>query len=74
MDIDGYTTVGFRTRSTNSVKRSYDVGMLLPDKIHYWTAYYFNEPKVSGSDRYNHQTDRSVESGTVGCKQPGYEC
>ena len=68
MDIDGYTTVGFRIGRTHSTQHSDDVGVFLLDKVYNRTAHSIDESEVSGIDRHNHQTNRSVESGSVGCK------
>ena len=74
MDIDGYTTVGFRIRRTDCTQHSNDVGLFLLNKIYNRTAHGTNESEISDIDRYNHQADRSVETDAVGCKGTESEC
>ena len=71
MSIDGYTTVGFRTWSTNSVKHGNDVGVFLSHKIHHRTAHDINKPEIPDPYRYKHQADRSAEIDAVGFKGIG---
>ena len=71
MDIDGYTTVGFRTGSTNFVKYRYALGVLLFDTLHYITAYNFNESKISVFGKYKYKADRSAETDATRFKGTG---
>ena len=71
MDTNGYTAVGFRTRSTHCTQHSNDVGLFLFNQIYYRTAHNFNESKVSGFDRYKYKADRSAETDAARFKGIG---
>ena len=74
MENDGHTANGFRTWSADCGKSGDDVGMLLPHKVHYRTAYCIDEPEISIFNGYKHQTNRSAETDAVGFKGPGIKC
>ena len=71
MNIDGYTTVGFRTRSTNSTKHSNDVGVFLPNKVHNRATHNIDESEIYNPDRYKHQINRSAETDATRFKGIG---
>ena len=74
MDIDGYTTVGFRIRSTDRTQHSNDVGVLLPDKVHHGSTHDTNESEVQYVDGYKHKINRSAKADATRFKGVGSEC
>ena len=72
--VDGHTTVGFRVRSTHRIKHRYDVGLLLPNKVHHRAAHNIDKSEVSDIDRYKYKIDRSAETDATGYKGTENEC
>ena len=74
MDINEYTTVGFRLRSTDCTFNKHDVRVFLFNQVHHRTAHNINESEISNSNGYKHKTDRSAKTNATGFKGIGIKC